>query len=113
MLLLFECVKWRQPFTLPRLGQLLRGFGPFGEKLYQILVLSLNFLASGIGICADDRQFIFDEFFQVEDATSMRYRGAGLGLTLARAVAEQHGGVLRLGNRPDGGLVASVSLPLV
>jgi signal transduction histidine kinase len=39
---------------------------------------------TGIGICADDRQFIFDEFFQVEDASSQRYRGAGLGLTLVR-----------------------------
>ena len=39
---------------------------------------------TGIGICPDDRQFLFDEFFQVDEATSARYRGAGLGLTLVR-----------------------------
>jgi len=39
---------------------------------------------TGIGICPDDQQFIFDEFFQVDVATSQRYTGAGLGLALVR-----------------------------
>ncbi len=39
---------------------------------------------SGIGICPDDRQFIFDEFYQVDESGSPRYRGSGLGLTLVR-----------------------------
>ncbi len=39
---------------------------------------------SGIGICPDDQQFIFDEFFQVDDTRSSRYGGSGLGLTLVR-----------------------------
>jgi signal transduction histidine kinase len=39
---------------------------------------------TGIGICPDDQQFIFDEFYQVDDSASPRSRGAGLGLTLVR-----------------------------
>jgi len=39
---------------------------------------------TGIGICPDDQQFIFDEFYQVDDSASNRSRGAGLGLTLVR-----------------------------
>lgn len=39
---------------------------------------------TGIGICADDREYIFEEFFQVDDTASAEYRGAGLGLTLVR-----------------------------
>ena len=40
-------------------------------------------------------------------------RGAGVGLSIVRAVAAAHGGRLRLSARPDGGLVADVELPAV
>ena len=36
---------------------------------------------TGIGVCQDDKRFIFDEFFQVDDSPA---GGAGLGLTLVR-----------------------------
>jgi signal transduction histidine kinase len=39
---------------------------------------------TGIGICPDDQQFIFDEFFQVDVASSQTYTGAGLGMALVR-----------------------------
>jgi hypothetical protein len=38
-------------------------------------------------------------------------RGAGLGLSIVRAVADAHGGRLTLAARPEGGLVADVRLP--
>jgi signal transduction histidine kinase len=37
---------------------------------------------TGIGICPDDQKSIWNEFYQVDDRASIRYRGAGLGLTL-------------------------------
>ena len=37
---------------------------------------------TGIGICPDDQKYIWNEFYQVDDRASDRYRGAGLGLTL-------------------------------
>lgn len=39
---------------------------------------------SGIGICPDDQQFVFDEFYQVDEFASTKYRGSGLGLALVR-----------------------------
>jgi signal transduction histidine kinase len=39
---------------------------------------------TGIGICPDDQQYIFDEFFQVDVASSQTYSGAGLGLALVK-----------------------------
>jgi signal transduction histidine kinase len=39
---------------------------------------------TGIGICPDDQQFIFDEFYQVDELASTKYRGSGLGLALVK-----------------------------
>ena len=35
---------------------------------------------SGIGICHDDQNLIYDDFFQVDDSSTATYRGSGLGL---------------------------------
>ncbi|MDP9387981.1 MAG: sensor histidine kinase [Actinomycetota bacterium] len=43
--------------------------------------------------------------------SSSSQRGAGLGLSIVRAVAEAHGGSLTLHPRPEGGLTVSVRLP--
>ena len=67
----------------------------------------------GPGIPEAEIARMLEPFTRLEASRNSATGGAGLGLTLARAVAEQHGGALRLANRPGGGLIASVSLPLV
>ena len=67
----------------------------------------------GPGIPEGEIARMLEPFTRLEASRNSGTGGAGLGLTLARAVAEQHGGALRLANRPGSGLVASVSLPLV
>ena len=67
---------------------------------------------SGIGICADDRQFIFDEFFQVEDANSQRYRGAGLGLTLVRELIALLEGGIEVDSEVGQGTTVTFSVPV-
>ncbi len=67
---------------------------------------------TGIGICADDRQFIFDEFFQVEDPTSQRYRGAGLGLTLVRELLALLEGDIDVQSEVGQGTRMTFSLPV-
>ena len=60
---------------------------------------------------------MLEPFTRGESSRSRETGGAGLGLTLARAIAEQHGGRLVLANRirEDGGLaglMAEIRLPL-
>ncbi len=47
---------------------------------------------NGIGIPADQLEKIFDEFYQVEDHMTRRHGGMGLGLAIAKALVEAHGG---------------------
>ncbi|WP_374407690.1 sensor histidine kinase [Pelagerythrobacter sp.] len=55
---------------------------------------------------------MMEPFTRGEASRNRETGGAGLGLTLARAIAEQHGGELALANRPEGGLRAEIRLPL-
>jgi signal transduction histidine kinase len=71
----------------------------------------------GPGIAEPDIARMMEPFARGEPSRNTATGGAGLGLTLARAIAEQHGGVLRMANRtaPDGtvmGLIATLTLPL-
>ena len=50
-------------------------------------------------------------FYRGEPSRNRETGGAGLGLSIAKAIAEAHGGRLTLANREGGGLVATISLP--
>lgn len=66
----------------------------------------------GPGIPAQQIEAMLEPFQRGEASRNRQTGGAGLGLTLARAIALQHGGELVLANRPDGGLRAEIRLPL-
>jgi signal transduction histidine kinase len=68
---------------------------------------------TGIGICSDDQQYLFDEFFQVDDAASTRYRGAGLGLTLVRDLLSLLEGGIELSSEVGVGTCVSFHVPVV
>lgn len=66
---------------------------------------------SGTGIPADRIADMLEPFTRGEASRNRETGGAGLGLTIARAVAEQHGGTLVLANRHEGGLRAEIRIP--
>jgi signal transduction histidine kinase len=68
---------------------------------------------TGIGICPDDQQFLFDEFFQVDDAASTRYRGAGLGLTLVRDLLVLLDGEIEISSEVGVGTCVTFHVPVV
>jgi signal transduction histidine kinase len=64
----------------------------------------------GAGIPAGDEQRIFDRFVQLD--ASRRGQGTGLGLPIARWIAEAHNGTLVLEQSGPGGSTFCVSLPI-
>lgn len=60
----------------------------------------------GLGIPEGRIAHVLRPFERLEGSRSRETGGAGLGLAIARAVAEAHGGSLMLANRPEGGLRA-------
>jgi signal transduction histidine kinase len=65
---------------------------------------------TGIGIAADDRPHVFDEFFQVDPESA---RGAGLGLTIAKGLIDQLGGAISFTSEIGQGSRFSFTLPVV
>ena len=71
----------------------------------------------GPGIPEGEIEAMMEPFSRGETSRNRETGGAGLGLTLARAIAEQHGGTVTLRNRPGpggkpAGLLAELRLPL-
>jgi two-component system sensor histidine kinase KdpD len=66
----------------------------------------------GIGIPPKDRQHVFEAFRQLENKSSNRTRGAGLGLAICKGLIEAHGGKIWIQERPEPGTVISFTLPI-
>jgi len=65
----------------------------------------------GPGIADTDLEALFEPFRRGETSRNRATGGVGLGLAIARNLARAHGGEVRLANRAEGGLRASVTLP--
>ncbi len=66
---------------------------------------------TGMGIPPDALPHIFDRFYRADRARSRQQGGAGLGLSLVRAIAEAHGGRVEVQSRVNEGSTFTVSLP--
>ena len=66
----------------------------------------------GPGIPEEEIAAMMEPFARGDPSRNRSTGGAGLGLALARAIAEQHGGALALSNRAEGGLRAEIRLPV-
>jgi two-component system osmolarity sensor histidine kinase EnvZ len=66
----------------------------------------------GPGIPSESREDVFKAFFRLDTSRNPETGGAGLGLTIARDIARNHGGDLVLEDAPAGGLRARIRLPV-
>jgi len=73
--------------------------------------LILRVRDAGPGIPPAELERVFEPFYRLESSRNRSSGGTGLGLTIARDIAQAHGGTLTLQNLPAGGLEATLSLP--
>jgi signal transduction histidine kinase len=79
--------------------------GPRGDRV------ALSVTNSGPRVPDESVELLTEPFHRLERRRGRH--GAGVGLSIVRAVVAAHGGRLELSARPDGGLVADVELPAV
>jgi hypothetical protein len=73
--------------------------------------VAIEVIDDGPGLSPEFQPRAFDRFHRAEQARSRETGGAGLGLSIVRAIAEAHGGTADIVNRPEGGARATVLLP--
>ena len=105
------------PQALKRcLGNLIENAVKYGQSARVVIDdndarLEIRIQDQGPGLPPAELERVFEPFYRVEGSRSRETGGTGLGLTIAKSVAEAHGGSLALRNRAEGGLEAALILP--
>lgn len=65
----------------------------------------------GIGIPEDEQEHVFDRFYRADSSLRNKTQGTGLGLYLAKAVVEAHGGTIQVKSKPGSGSTFYFTIP--
>jgi signal transduction histidine kinase len=80
---------------------------PYNERFAMISVSD-----TGYGIPVEDRQHVFERFYQSNHALQSKMGGYGLGLSIVRLIVEQHGGEIGFDSVLDKGTTFKFTVPL-
>ncbi len=93
-------------------------FSPQGKQVTVILKeqgkeFQVSISDRGIGVSPDFFDHIFERFYRVRNTASRQYSGIGMGLFIAKAIVEAHGGGIWLSSNPGTGSTFYFTLPKV
>jgi signal transduction histidine kinase len=66
---------------------------------------------TGIGIGPQDLHRVFERFYRTDDSRSRETGGIGIGLSIAKAIVEAHGGTISAASQPGRGSAFTIALP--
>jgi signal transduction histidine kinase len=91
-------------------------FSDQGEVLVRSRVsgdkVSISVIDPGIGVAAENIERIFDPFWQVEQRSTRRVGGTGLGLSVSRSLARLVGGEINVESELGKGSTFTLTLPI-
>ncbi|RMT83896.1 cell wall metabolism sensor histidine kinase WalK [Pseudomonas viridiflava] len=74
--------------------------------------VQLTFADKGPGFGSDNLEQVFDRFWRAERSRARYSGGSGLGLSIARAICVEHNATISAQNRPDGGSMIRLLIPV-
>jgi protein-histidine pros-kinase len=91
-------------------------FTPPGGRVTVVLrgadgAVHLDVVDTGAGMAPEEAAQVFDRLYRAPSAVADQVPGAGLGLSIAKAVVEAHGGTIAITSEPERGSTLSVVLP--
>jgi signal transduction histidine kinase/ligand-binding sensor domain-containing protein/DNA-binding NarL/FixJ family response regulator len=67
---------------------------------------------TGVGIDKEQQDKIFDRFYQVDDSSTRKHEGTGIGLSLVKEFAELMNGMITISSEPGKGTSMTIDLPV-
>jgi signal transduction histidine kinase len=108
-------VDWARTLVRNLLDNAVRYTPPSGRLAVRVRsageFVELDVADTGIGIDEEDLRHVFERFYRADRARSCG-AGTGIGLAVAKEIAERHGGRIRAASQPGHGSTFTVSLPL-